>query len=238
MSDATPGGERLAKRVATLRACSRSEAERLIEGGWVMVDSQKVTEPAHRVQTAQTVQVDPQAQTLQLVPVTLAWHKPAGIALTEDQPLAGLIEAGGSLLPWHVKHLRCVSPMPAQASGLALFVQDARVLRKVREDGPLLEHEWMLDVAGATQPEALQTLLQTTQALGPKAWGKLSTSSQNPQRTRLRLAAKGYDPQALPGWLAKAGLTVQALHRLRLGRVALGPLPEGAWRLLGPYERV
>lgn len=231
-------GERLAKRVAALRGCSRSEAERLIDGGWVRVDGAVVTEPAQRVHITQTVVVDPQAQPLQLVPATLVWHKPAGVPLHDDQPLAGLVEPEGALLPWHVKHLRCVSPMPAEASGLALFVQDPRVQRKVREEGPLLEHEWMLDVASATGTEQVQTLLQTTSMLGPKAWGKLSTSSQNPERTRLRLAAKAYDPRALPAWLSHAGLAVQALHRLRLGRVALGPLAPGAWRLLGPHERV
>ncbi len=36
---------RLAKRVAALVPCSRSEAEQYIEGGWVRVDGQVVEEP-------------------------------------------------------------------------------------------------------------------------------------------------------------------------------------------------
>lgn len=238
MSDKAAEGERLAKRVAALRACSRSDAERLIEGGWVRVESVVVTEPAHRVHPTQAVDVDPEAQPMLLQPVTLVWHKPVGVALQDDQTLTGLLEPGAPLLPWHVKHLRCASPMPREASGLALFVQDPRVLRKLRDEGPLLEHEWMLDLAGSTSTEQTQTLLQTTEMLGKKAFGKLSTSSQNEQRTRLRLAAKAYDPQALPRWLARAGVAAKTIHRLRLGRAALGQLPEGAWRLLGPHERV
>jgi len=34
-----------------------------------------------------------------------------------------------------------------------------------------------------------------------------------------------------------AGLQVTAVRRLRIGRVALGPLPAGQWRYLGSDER-
>jgi 23S rRNA pseudouridine2604 synthase len=238
MSETSTTGERLGKRIATLRGCSRSDAERLIEGGWVRVDGTVVTEPAHRVQPTQVLAVDPQAQPLQLVPVTLAWHKPTGVALQEDQPLAGLVEPARGLLHWHVKHLRCASPMPATSSGLAVFAQSAGVLRMLRENGPLLEHEWMLDVEGAASATQMQTLLEHSNRLGPNAWIKLSVSSQNPQRTRLRLAAKGYNPASLPDWLISAGLAPLTLYRLRIGRVALGPLPEAAWRTLSTHERL
>ena len=40
---------RLSKRVAEIAACSRSEAEMLIEGGWVQVNDRVVEEPGYRV---------------------------------------------------------------------------------------------------------------------------------------------------------------------------------------------
>ncbi len=43
------GSERLAKRVAALQQCSRGDAERYIEGGWVAVDGKTVEEPGFRV---------------------------------------------------------------------------------------------------------------------------------------------------------------------------------------------
>ena len=52
---------RLSKRVAEIAACSRSEAEMLIEGGWVQVNGRVVEEPGHRVST-QTVHIDPDAR--------------------------------------------------------------------------------------------------------------------------------------------------------------------------------
>ncbi len=240
MAEPTPdAGERLAKRVATLHGCSRSDAERLIEGGWVTVDGAVADDPARRVRD-ETVRIAPNARIEALQPVTLVWHKPAGVVLAPDQPLRGLVPPNDTLRPWHLKHLRCVSPMPAASSGLAVFAQSPGVLRVLHEDGPLLEHEWMLDVPGAIAPETLALL---DQRKGDMAWGprtpllKLSVGSQSAERTRLRLAVKTYTPQRLPDWLAGAGVKPTALHRLRLGRVALGTLAAGAWRVLGPHER-
>ena len=233
-------GERLAKRVASLRGCSRSEAERLITGGWVQVDGVVVDDPARRVDR-QSVTVDAEADLQTLAPVTLIWHKPAGVALAADQPLQGLVGADQTLQPWHVKHLRCVSPMPIASSGLAVFAQSPGVLRHLREEGPWLEHEWMVDVADRLSAEALATLQSHPDLLGlagarsPSL--KLSISSHSAQSTRLRLAVKGHDPLRLPQWLASARVTATALHRLRLGRLAMGPLAAGNWRLLLAHER-
>ncbi|MDD2730433.1 RNA pseudouridine synthase [Malikia sp.] len=232
-------GERLAKRVATLQACSRAEAERLIEGGWVRVDGVIADDPARRV-SDEAVEVDAKGLGETLTPLTLLWHKPAGVALAEGQPLAGLVQPEGLLRPWHVKHLRCASPMPAACSGLAVFAQSPGVQRKLHEDALLLEHEWMLDLAGAVPAAKLEALEQEVDRLAPgprTPYLKLSVSSRSDERTRLRLALKAYAPERLPSWLAQACLKPQALQRMRLGRVALGQVQAGEWRLLGLHER-
>ncbi len=232
-------GERLAKRVAALRGCSRAQAERLIEGGRVRVDGVVADDPAQRVRD-EAIEVDADALAAPLAPLTLLWHKPAGIELLEGQALAGLVAAGADLSPWQLRQLRCVSPMPAASSGLAVFSQHLGVLRKLREDALLLEHEWMLDLAGAVEAAQLEALAQQVDrlALGPRQpYLKLSVGSRGTDRTRLRLALKTYAPLALPGWLRQTGLKPLALRRLRLGRVALGQVEAGGWRLLGPHER-
>ena len=70
-------GERLSKRVMQLKGCSRSEAEKYIEGGWVLVNGVVVEDPPFRVQQ-QTVTMDPAATLLNMSDVTLILHKPAG----------------------------------------------------------------------------------------------------------------------------------------------------------------
>ena len=53
---------RLAKRVAELAGCSRSEAEQYIEGGWVTVDGETVEAP-QRPASDERVEIDPAAET-------------------------------------------------------------------------------------------------------------------------------------------------------------------------------
>ena len=69
---------RLSKRVAQQFQCSRTTAEQYIEGGWVSVDGQVVELPGARVASAQSVVLAPDANLMELTPVTLLLHKPPG----------------------------------------------------------------------------------------------------------------------------------------------------------------
>ncbi len=78
---------RLAKRVAELMSCSRSEAEQYIEGGWVTVDGEVVEEPGFRV-ADQKIELLPQANLEPVEPVTVLLHKPAGVNTFADASAA------------------------------------------------------------------------------------------------------------------------------------------------------
>ena len=143
---ASEPGERLAKRVAALLACSRREAEQYIEGGWVQVDGVVVEEPQFRVER-QTIAIDPDASLLALAPVTLLLNKPAGVPW--DQAVALLNAAShwaqdGSathVLKHHFRKLECAVPLETGATGLMAFTQDWRTQRKLVEDLGAMEHE-------------------------------------------------------------------------------------------------
>lgn len=123
---------RLARRVADMMACSRREAEMLVEGGWVRVNGQRVETPQTRV-SDETIEIDPQARPEPIVPVTLVLHKPAGCLW--DAQAAGA--AGLLALPQHwpgdpsgvrpvQRHLlkqEGVSPLERDATGLLVFTQ-------------------------------------------------------------------------------------------------------------------
>ena len=68
---------RLAKRLAEMLGCSRSEAEQYIAGGWVTVDDVVVEEPQFRVLN-QNIALSKDATLLGLAAVTILLHKPAG----------------------------------------------------------------------------------------------------------------------------------------------------------------
>ena len=234
---------RLAKRVAELRACSRREAELFITGGWVRVDGVVIEEPQFRI-SDQRIEIDPKADPSQAEPVTLLLHKPSGLDLGDaNQPAPQLLgpatlwsddASGIRPLKKHFTQLTLCVPLEPSASGLVVFTQDWRVVRKLTEDAATLEHEVIVEVAGELAPNGLKRLNQGIPYLGrtPPAI-KVSWQSEN----RLRVALKGAQPGQIAHLCEAVGLQVLSMKRIRLGRVPLGKLPSGQWRYLREDER-
>jgi 23S rRNA pseudouridine2604 synthase len=232
---------RLAKRLAALLPCSRSEAEQYIEGGWVRVDGRVVEEPQFRV-TDEKIELDPHATLQPPAPVTLLLHVPAGQA-TPQQLLTAATHwpddpSPVRLLKRHFSQLTEVLALEPAASGLLVYSQDARVLRKLTQDAQLLEIEVMVEVQGEVAPAALQALQRSPSgdtAHGPHV--KASLNSSRDGRSRLRFAVKGWRAGLIAQLCDRAGLRILAMQRIRIGRVGLAQLPPGQWRYLLSHER-
>lgn len=243
ISPANNDGERLAKRVAQMVPCSRSEAEKYIEGGWVQVDGQVVEEPQFRV-LQQTITIDPNASLLELSTVTLVLNKPPGVHCDKAHTL--LSEAshcpgdpsGTRVLKRHFQKLENLVELETGASGLVVFSQDWRTVRKLTEDMGAMEHELIVDVQGEVGADTLKRITHTLndehQAL-PQA--KVSLNSATPERSKLRFAIKGAHPGLAAHVCQLVKLEVLAMRRIRLGRVVLSDLPVGQWRYLESHER-
>jgi 23S rRNA pseudouridine2604 synthase len=257
-----PTGDRLAKRLAAQVPCSRADAERYIEGGWVQVDGQVVEEPQHRVLAQQAVTIDPNATLIELPPLTLILHKPADWVDGTEESLARLNRAarrsggvsdarslldashhlakdpaGMRVLRRHFKNLEAMVPLETAASGLIVFTQDWRVARKLDEDMDTLEHELMVDVEGAVPDEALDKLTRLLARDHSLPHTRVSLGSRTAERSTLRFAIKGAHRGLVAHLCEQAGLTIVDMRRIRLGRVALRDLPVGQWRYLGGHER-
>jgi 23S rRNA pseudouridine2604 synthase len=220
--------QRLAKVVAALVPCSRREAEQYITEGWVRVDGHRVDVPQARVTAAQRVEIDPKARLQPAVSATFLVHKPAGMQAEEAQQLlAGTPKA-------HQSGLKLLLPLPAQASGLCVFSQDFRVIRKLTEDAAFVEQELVADVKGTIAPDGLARLGHGLARGGrPLPPAKVSWQSE----TRLRFAVKGIDPDWIAWMCAQVGLELVALRRIRIGRIPMAGLPPGEWRYLPAGER-
>jgi 23S rRNA pseudouridine2604 synthase len=231
-------GIRLAKRLAEIVPCSRGEAERYIAGGWVTVDGAVAEDPATRVTAAQAVALLPGAEPVEPAPVTILLHKPAGVdaagALALIEPATLTAPAGVRFLRRHLARLAIVMPLEPEASGLVVLTQDWRVTRKLVEDGARIEQEYVAEVTGAIADDGLARLNGSMRVQG-RATVPLKASWQS--EARLRLAGKDVRPGQVAAMCAEVGLTVKSLRRLRIGRVALGPLPAGRWRYLHETER-
>jgi len=230
---------RLAKRVAALVPCSRREAEQYIEGGWVRVDGVVVEEPQFRV-ADERVELDRGASAAALEPVTLLLHKPAGLSYDEAQRLLAPAnrvqddQSGIRTVKRHFAQLTPLMALPAQASGLSVFSQDRRVVRKLTEDALSIEQELVAEVAGDAPPDGLARLCHGL-AFEGRPLPPVKVSWQN--ETRLRFALKGIAPALVPWMCEQVGLRVVGLKRIRLGRLPMAGLAPGQWRYLRPAER-
>jgi 23S rRNA pseudouridine2604 synthase len=241
---------RLAKRLAEMLACSRSEAEQYITGGFVRVDGVVIEEPQFRVQD-QKIDVSPDASLLAAMPVTMLLHKPADVeaglgALRGAASAAGLLVPGNlwkddrselSPLKKHFADQVLVTPLAPRASGLVVFTQDWRVARKLSEDANVMENEVLVEVSGEIKVGGLERLNRVDHGytFNGMLLGAAKVSWQSEKR--LRFALKGERPGQIAFLCESVGLQVEGMKRIRIGRVAMSSLPVGQWRYLLPHEK-
>ena len=265
---AATAGERLSKRVMALKDCSRKEAEQYIEGGWVQVNGVVVEEPQHRVDretitldpNASLMELTPVTLLLnkpaghtdgleELAPVRAgsparngapgrkAPPANARALLTPANHWAG-DPTDTRVLKRHFNHLEADVELENGATGLVVFTQDWRTTRKLTEDMSTMEHEFLVEVKGEVEPDALKPIayaLKDERLDLPQV--KVSVNSTTPESSRLRFAIKGSHPGLIAFLCEKAGLQILAMKRIRLGRVTLSDLPVGQWRYLAGWEK-
>ncbi|SIR44635.1 23S rRNA pseudouridine2604 synthase [Pseudacidovorax sp. RU35E] len=223
-------GERLAKRVAALRGCSRRDAEMLIAQGAVRIDGLPAVAPQQRVTPSQQVEVDEQAQPRPLPPATLLWHKPAGArADAQDWAVDQRVDAHpqAPTAPGLFMQQHCAAALGDAASGLVVHTQVRGVWRRLVDEAGLVEHEFLAEVQGEPQPAQLAALRPAAASLARQGGGT----------TGLRLVIGGADAHRIAELCDRAGLRLVGLRRLRIGRVPLAGLAPGQWRLLRASER-
>jgi 23S rRNA pseudouridine2604 synthase len=239
---------RLAKRVAEMLPCSRREAELYIEGGWVSVDGQLVEEAGARVAPAQVVLLADGAKAVEMPPVTILLHKPAGVNGGIGHDGKAAISCLGKdtlytpetvlkpprVLARHFASLTLTNPLETAASGLLILTQDYRVARKLVDEAARVEQEFIVEVAGQIGADGL-ALLNHGLPFNGKPLPPCKVSWQN--ETKLRFALKGVLPGQIEHMCRMVGLQVLSMKRLRVGRISMAALAPGQWRYLAGYER-
>ena len=238
---------RLAKHLAATHSLSRSQAEAYIEGGYVRVNDTVIESPQHRVKGTERIVLDTQAKLTPNVPMTILWHKPAGIAceapLDRDSKLIGAASRSGSdrsgirFVQRHLKDQICATPLETGASGLVVLTQDFPVKRKLIQDRAVVEHEVIVEVQHNPKLEASEALLDKALRTLSRDYAKVTINKQTDTITGLRFAVKGYEAGQTAAACVRVGLEVEAMKRLRIGRMPLAGLDVGQWRFLMGYER-
>ena len=186
MSQAGQGeGVRLAKRVAALQGCSRSQAEGLIATGTVQVDGQVVTDPAHRVADDTVVQI---GEVAAVGAITVLLYKPAGMASAQALRQSWPALALGPLPPVGLKELL---PLPQQAAGLSVWSQERPVMRRLQDRERPIEMEWLLTMPMAAADVVIAPLqaggCAPVWATSARAWASGASSTKLTGARRWRI---------------------------------------------------
>jgi len=228
---------RLDKHLVALIQCSRGEAQKYIEGGWVLVDGEVIDQPQFKI-LEQKVELHTDANLTAVLPRTMLLNLPEGFDVSTPAAPLQLItpethmeddRSGIRVLKRHFARLVPTTPIESGASGLMVFSQNGKIVRKLVEDAKTNEQEYTVDVSGEIELDGLKKLNDRMKQNGwllPAA--KVSWQSE----TRLRFALKNVHSGQIKFMCESVGLTVVAMTRLRIGRVSMGKLAPGEWRYL------
>ncbi len=229
---------RLAKRIAEMVPCSRRDAELYIEGGWVSVNGTVVNEPESRV-TSEDISLHPDATLTPIELVTFLVHQLPGLpagelpSITVDNHAAD-DPSGIHPLKRHFSRQAVTLPLQPLASGLVVFTQDWRVLRKLVQEAATVEQEYIVEVTGEIAQHGLKQLNHGL-SFNRRVLAPAKVSWQN--ETRLRFAVKGVQNGQIAHMCQCVGLQVKTLKRIRIGKISMAKLPPGQWRYLPSNER-
>ncbi len=227
--------------------CSRREADAFIERGWVRVDGEAVSELGARAFPDQIITLERAAQARQSARVTILIHKPIGyvsgqaedgytpaVALVGPQSQSTGDRSGRRFDRAHKQGLAVAGRLDIDSSGLLVLTQDGRVAKYLIGESSPVEKEYLVRVAGALSEEGL-ALLNHGLSLDGRQLKPAHVRWQNADQ--LQFVLKEGRKRQIRRMCELVGLRVVGLKRVRIGKVALGDLPQGQWRYLREDER-
>ncbi len=226
---------RLDKRVVELFECSRGDAVKYIQGGWVLVDNEVEERPQFKVQDQQ-VELHEKASLEPITPVTMLLNLPDGFDTDDASAMQQLITveshcdedySGVHMLNNHFFDLKPASPIQNGASGLMVYTKDWNVQRVLVESNKKKEEEYIVEFDDEYTPETLEQLNDL--AYNGVASLPIYKASKQSEK-RMRFVIEFADSDQIESLCKHVNLTIVAMKRIRIGQVALKKLPPGQWR--------
>jgi 23S rRNA pseudouridine2604 synthase len=237
---------RLSKRMGELGLCSRREADRWIENGWVKVDGKVVDTLGVRVPPDARIEIDKAARDHQSSQVTILLHKPVGYVSgqAEDgyEPAVVLFRpenrwhADPSPIQFSSSQLQGLAPagrLDIDSTGLLVLTQDGRIAKQLIGEHSSVEKEYLVRVEGKLSDAGMKQLRHGLM-LDSVILKPAEVTWQN--EDQLRFVLREGRKRQIRRMCELVGLYVTGLKRVRSGNVLLGGLPVGKWRYLRPDE--
>lgn len=227
------------RALSKLGFCSRAQGERLVEAGKVRVNGTVVRDLSLRIRPERDVIEVDGARVARVQHVYLMLNKPRGLVTTTNDPQgrATIYEClrGGSL-----PFVAAVGRLDKASEGLLLLTNDSRWSSRLLDPASHVDKVYHVQVRTADPASVMERVAAgvveraTGEALDVKAISLLRTGSRTGAWFEVVLD-EGKNRQ-LRRIFAALDVPVLRLVRVAIGRLLLGDLAKGAWRMLRPDE--
>lgn len=219
---------RLNKYISDSGYCSRRDADRFIEKGYVTVNGKKA-EIGDRVELGQIVKVNGHIIDPIIEPVYIALNKPVGIVCTTDPMESNNIVDFVS----HEQRVFPIGRLDKDSQGLILLTNNGDIVNKIlRADN---NHKKVYTV---TVNKPITELFLTKMSQGVPILDRVTRKCEmeqiNPYTFKISLV-QGLNRQ-IRRMCEYLGYEVLKLERIQVMNIELGKLGQGNWRDLTPQE--
>lgn len=225
------------KILARAGIASRRTAEQLISEGRVTIDGQVVT--------AMGVKVDPGRQRVEcdgkpLLPggeekIYVLLNKPRGYVTTMDDPQGRPIVS--SLLKGIRARVFPVGRLDIDTEGALLLTNDGELAQKIQHPSYEVNKTYEAIVDGCPDKEKLLQLSGGIMLEGRKTWpARIKILSKNSKNTKILITIHEGRKRQVRKMFEAVGHRVLELKRVAYGKLKLGDLPRGKYRLLRANE--
>lgn len=238
---------RISKLMSEQGICSRREADKFIEMGWVFVDNECVSQLGTKIYPAQKITLNKAAQAQQQKFVTILMNKPIGYVSGQPepgyQPAVNMINQASQFIdrrftqrfsPSDLKNLAPAGRLDIDSQGLLILTQDGRIAKQLIGADSKIEKEYLVRVEGSLPKERL-ALLNHGLSLDDSPLKRAEVRWQN--QDQLQFILHEGKKRQIRRMCDLVNLKVIGLKRVRIGKIKLANLPEGMWRYLRMDER-
>jgi 23S rRNA pseudouridine2604 synthase len=234
----TPSSEpiRISKILAQRGVASRSEADRMIEKGWVKVDGRTVASGDRAMPNAQ-ITLSPEATSHLKSAITILLNKPRGFTSAPDEfggaAAVSLLTAENyapakkqSTQAPHLptSGLRVAGRMSSREMGLVILTTDTALARRLAADD--VKETWRVDFRDALPDDAISVFTQSLRDSGTVSV-IVDPAQAHCLIVKTSTLAKGILSSICDGQEWRTDIT-----RIERGEISLSDLPTRCWRTL------
>lgn len=225
----------LARALSKLGLLSRTQARAAILAGRVSVDGREERDPDRWIDPDRgRIELDGTVATRQAV-VWFALHKPVGVITTRSDERGR--KTVYDLLPDGMPWVFPVGRLDLESSGLLLITNDTRVANAAISPDTGLAKLYDVTVDAPLPAAAIARFGAGGALADGTALRPVGIEARNPEGTRLWITLHEGKNRQIRRMVADCGREVLRLHRLAIGPIELGDLPEGRIRPLTAAER-